>query len=228
MYQPMLFLHWKQIRMVLALLVVASFGLPLLAVEGLGTPPGMDTGSLEAYRLVLASQTWAVFFPVLAAAIGIILGLSAWNWDHQLNHIYPLSLPLTRWEYTMLKMGAGVTLALLPVVGMWIGAHLATAFLTLPAGLNAYPNELTIRFLFAIVFFYGLMFAMAAGTIKTTIWVMGTFVGLVLFALLGNDLLANYYDFFVRVNVVDLFFEWMVEAPGPFQVITGSWSLIDV
>ncbi len=228
MYQPMLFLHWKQISMVLALLVVASFGLPLLAVEGLGTPPGLDAGSLEAYRLVLASQTWAAFFPALAAAIGIILGLSAWNWDHQLNHIYPLSLPLTRWEYTMLKMGAGVTLALLPVVGMWLGAHLATAFLTLPAGLNAYPNELTIRFLFAIILSYALIFSMAAGTIRTTICVLGTFTGLIVFGLLANDLLANYYDFFGRVNIVEVVIEWMADAPGPFQVVTGSWSLIDV
>ena len=29
MYQSLLFLHWKQIRHVLALLVVASFALPL-------------------------------------------------------------------------------------------------------------------------------------------------------------------------------------------------------
>ena len=228
MYQPMLFLHWKQIRLVLALFVVASFALPLLAIEGLGAPPGMDAASLEAYRLVMGFQAWLPTFPILAAAIGVTLALSAWNWDHQLNHVYPLSLPLTRWEYTMLKMGAGVTLAFLPVVAMWIGAHVAAASLVLPAGLHAYPNELTIRFLFAILVFYALFFAMAAGTIKTTLWVLGTFMGFIVFGLMANDLLANYFGFFLRVNIVEVVIGWMLDAPGPFQVITGSWSLIDV
>lgn len=229
MYRPMLFLHWRQIRMALVPFMIASFGLPLLAIQGLGNPPGMDAANLEAYRLVTGLQEWLYFFPVLAAAIGITLALSAWNWDHQQNHVYALSLPLTRWEYTVGKMAAGVTLALLPVLAMWIGTHIAAASLSIPAGLQAYPNQLTVRFFFAILIFFALFFALAAGTVKTTLWVIGGIVGFVVFGGIGSDMLAGYgIDFFVRVNIVEVVADWMVSASGPFEVFTGSWSLIDV
>jgi len=228
MYRPMLFLHWKQVRLALVPFVIASFGLPLLAVEGLGAPPGMSSASLEAYRLVLGTQVWLPFFPMLAVAIGITLALSAWNWDHQHNHVYALSLPLTRWEYTMAKMVAGVALILVPVAAMWLGTNVAAASLTLPAGLHAYPNQLTFRFFFAILLSYAAFFALAAGTVRTTLWVLGAFVGFLVAGALLNDILASYYPYFANVNLVESVMDWMVKAPGPFEVFSGSWSLIDV
>ena len=56
MYQPMLYLHWKQIRFGLIPFMVASFGLPLLTVQGMGTVAGMDSSSLEAYRKTLETD----------------------------------------------------------------------------------------------------------------------------------------------------------------------------
>jgi hypothetical protein len=228
MYQSMLFLHWKQIRHVLALLVVTSFALPLMAVRGLGTMPGMDGAGLDAYRFVLEAQRWLPFFPLLAAGIGITLALSAWNWDHQLDHVYALSLPVTRWDYTLQKMLAGATLAALPVVGFWLGSHLAAASIELPEGLNAYPDELAVRFLFGILLAYAFSFAIAAGTIKTALWVIGGFLGFLFFGAVINDFLAQYFDFFARVHVVNEVMEWLAHAPGPLEVYTGNWGLIDV
>lgn len=228
MYESMLFLHWKQIRHPLALMVVASFALPLMAVRGLGITPGMEGAEMEAYRFVSEFQIWLPFFPLLAGGIGMTLALSAWNWDHQLNHVYALSLPVTRWEYTLQKMLAGMTLAVLPAVGLWLGSHLAAASLALPQGLNAYPDELAVRFLFAILLSYALLFSMAAGTIKTTLWIVGVALGFVFFGSIMNDVLAPYVDFFSRHHVVETVGQWFTEAPGPFEVFTGSWSLIDV
>lgn len=228
MYESMLFLHWKQIRHPLALMVVASFALPLMAVRGLGITPGMEAAEMEAYRFVSEFQIWLPFFPLLAGAIGMTLALSAWNWDHQLNHVYALSLPVTRWEYTLQKMLAGMTLAVLPAAGLWLGSHLAAASLDLPGGLNAYPDELAVRFLFAILLSYALLFSMAAGTIKTTLWIVGVALGFIFFGSIVNDVLAQYVDFFSRHHVVETVGQWFVEAPGPFEVFTGSWSLIDV
>jgi len=228
MYQPMLFLHWKQIRMALIPFIVASFGLPLLAVQGLGTAAEAGSTSLEAYRIMADFQVWLEFFPMLAAAVGITLALSSWNWDHNLKHVYALSLPVTRWEYTMLKMGAGVTLALLPAAGMWLGAQVAAASISLPVGLNAYPNQIAMRFFLAIMISYAVFFSLAAGTVRTTLWVLSGVVG---FFILGNVVtffLADYYDFFFRTNVVEVVLNWLLNAPGPFEVFTGSWSLIDV
>ena len=228
MYKSLLFLHWKQIRHVLVLMVVASFALPLMAVEGLGTAAGMDGSGLEAYRIIAGFQAWLIFFPLLAAGVGITLALSSWNWDHQLKHVYALSLPITRWEYTLQKMLAGATLALVPVLGLWLGSHVAVASIDLPDGLNAYPNELAMRFLFAILLAYSAFFAAAAGTVKTTLWVVGSILAFVFLGTIANDALGYYVDYFSRVHVVENVLQWMAYAPGPFEVFTGSWSLIDV
>ncbi len=228
MYRSMLFLHWKQIRHVLALAVIASFSLPLLAVQGMGAPPGTEFAAFDAYRFVAAAETWVVLFPTLAMAIGVTLALSAWNWDHQLKHVYALSLPMTRWEYSLQKLLAGMTLCLGPAAGLWIGAHVAAGSIELPAGLHAYPNELAVRFLFAMLLSYAALFAMAAGTIRTTIWVVGTILGFILFGAMAGDLLADYFVRFDTANLVDEVSRWLLEAPGPLEVFTGSWSLIDV
>ena len=225
MYQPMLHLHWKQVRIALIPFVLASFGLPLLVVSGMGTAPTADA-DLHAYGVILSMQPWLLLFPVLAGAIGAVLALSAWNWDHKLDHVYALSLPLTRREYALLKMGAGAALALLPAAALWAGAHAATASITLPEGLHAYPNQLALRFLLAILLSYAVLFAMAAGTIRTTLWIVSAVLGLLIAGALLTDFSAVFFG--GSTNVVLRALSWLGRAPGPFEVFTGSWALIDV
>lgn len=225
MYQPMLFLHWKQIKVALIPFVVAAFALPLLAVQGLGAGAGRETA---AYMILGGGQAWLPFFPILAIAIGITLALSSWNWDHQLNHVYALSLPVPRWEFALLKMGAGAVLTILPAAAFWVGTHLAAASISLPAGLHAYPNALALRFFLAMLVSYAGFFAMAAGTVRTTI-VIAT--SLLVFLIVGgsvNDYLANFFEFFQHTNVVEAFFELLARRHGPLEVFFGSWTLIDV
>ena len=228
MYQPMLYVHWKQIRVGLIPFILASFALPIMMVQGLGVAPGMNSTSMEAYRMVNDFQVFLPLFPALAAAIGATLALSAWNWDHQHKHVWALSLPLARWEYAMLKMGAGAALAMLPVAALWVGAHIAAASIELPSGLHAYPNQLALRFGLATLVSYALLFAMAAGTIKTTVWVVSGVLGLTFLGLMANDFLALYYEFFARVHVVEQFYSWLMQTPGPLEVFSGNWALIDV
>ena len=228
MFKSMLFLHWKQARPGLALAIVASFALPIIAVEGLGRPVGRNAASVDAYRFIAAFDSWLPLFPLLALGVGVVLALSAWNWDHQLKHVYALSLPMTRWEYTLKKLLAGVTLCAAPAAAMWVGAHLAAASIDLPTGLKAYPNELSIRFLFATLISYSVWFALAAGTIRTTAWVVGSCLGFMFFGLIANDVLSTYFVYFEQVVVVEEIINWLMHAPGPFEVFTGNWSLIDV
>jgi hypothetical protein len=228
MYQPMLYMHWKQIRLVLIPLVLASFGLPLVAVAGLGAAPGASATSLNASVVINALGVWLPFFPALALAIGVILALSAWNWDHRLGHVYALSLPLTRMEYALLKMGAGAALVLLPAAAMWLGANVAAASVALPAGLHAYPNQLAIRFLLATLIAYSTLFAMAAGTVKTSVWIVGGSLGLILAGIIGSDLLILRYGVLDQTDLVGRALTWLLNAPGPLEVFTGNWSLIDV
>jgi hypothetical protein len=226
MYQPMLFVHWKQARMLLLPFVVAAFGLPLMVVQGFGG--GGDGISQDAYRILTGYQVWLPYFPMLAASVGAVLALTSWNWDHQLGHVYALSLPVARWEYVMLKMGAGVALALVPAAALWIGAQLASASVALPEGLRAYPNQLAFRFFLATLMSYALFFALGASTIKTTVGI----VSAVFLFLLGGGLidaaLAAFSPSLDGVSVVDSTLLWLARAGGPFAVFTGNWTLIDV
>ncbi len=100
--------------------------------------------------------------------------------------------------------------------------------MTLPEGLHAYPNLLALRFTLAILVSYALLFAMAAGTIKTTVWMVS---GAILFLLFSNyvtGFLALFFDVFQRTHVVEWLLAILVDAKGPFEVFTGSWTLIDV
>lgn len=228
MYQPMLFLHWKQIKVALIPFVMAAFALPLVSIQGLGLPDDPELVSAAAYQMLMAAQIWLPAFPVLAVSIGVTLALSSWNWDHQLNHVYALSLPVPRWQYATLKMGAGAMLALLPAAGFWAGAHLAAASVVLPPGLNAYPNALAVRFFLAILVSYAMFFAMAAGTVKTTMVVVSATI---LALLLGgglNDVLASFIPYFRDTNVPQAILEALVSRHGPLEVLSGSWTLIDV
>jgi len=217
MYQPMLYVHWKQVKLVLAPFALAAFALPLLVIQGLTTAPG---GAVVPV-LAATSSPWLPLFPLLAGSLGVVLALTAWNWDHRLGHVYALSLPVARWEYALLKMGAGIVLGLLPTMALWLGAHVAAASVTLPAGLTAYPNQLAIRFFMAMLLAYALFFALGSGTIKTTVWVVTT-----IFAVLVATQL--FPAFTAGSAALDLVSEWLVRAGGPLEVFTGNWSLIDV
>jgi hypothetical protein len=227
MYRTVLYTHWKQSRWVLLLFAIAAFALPLLSVQGLGAPaPGI--AGLRPYAAIHAAQGWLALPPLLAVAIGVTLALTAWNWDHQVSHVYALSLPVPRWKYAMLKMGGGVTLALVPAVAFWIGAHMAAATITLPTGLHAYPDELSVRFVAAILLTYAVLFAMAAGTVKTTLWVVaGVTLAFVLSGVL-TPLLTSHFAVFNRSSALELIDRYLTAIPGPLHVFTGNWSLIDV
>lgn len=228
MYQPMLALHWKQIRLALIPFMIASFGLPLVTVHWLGAMPAGGAFDTTAYQVMAQTRVWMMFYPLLAAAIGVTLALSAWNWDHQLGHVYALSLPIPRWEYAALKMGAGAALALLPAGALWVGALLASASVTLPTGLHAYPTLLAVRFLAAILLAYAVLFAMAAGTIRTTVWVVATIAAIIVAASLLNNPLATHFPILQQTSLVQLMVKTLGSLPGPFHVFAGNWALIDV
>lgn len=228
MYQPMLFLHWKQIRVALIPLMIGAFALPIVSVQGLGTPADGAEATAMAYQALIGIQGWLPTFPILAAVIGLTLGLSAWNWDHQLNHVHALSLPVPRWRYASLKMGAGAMLAVLPALSFWAGAHAAVASLTLPAGLHTYPDALALRFFLAMLGTYAASFALAAGTVRTTA-ILAT--GAFLFLLLGGSLggwLGHYLPAFQDVNLVETTLKALMSTNGPLEIFSGSWMLIDV
>jgi hypothetical protein len=232
MAREMVFLHWKAVRMGLVPFILAAFGLPLLAIQGTVLPVGMPSEAEGFYATFLldAVSLWLPAFPALAAITGVTLALSAWNWDHQANHVYALSLPVSRARYALLKLGAGAVLALIPVTALLVGALIATAAVDLPSGLNAYPGALAVRFLFSTLLSYAVTFAAAAGTMRTTVIVLTASIGSLLVGDLVVDLIGavtgspavQAWSFAGAVG--DVLFAW----PGPFHIFAGNWALIDV
>ena len=231
MFQQILYTQWKSVRPGLIPMAIASFGLPLLAVQDLALPSDLAAdASLRAVQAEFIFQTWQIwlpFFPILAAIIGVIFAINAWSGDHTAGHVYSLALPLPRWKYVLWKMGAGSMLLLVPVTFLSLGSLVAVGSFDLAEGLHAYPLLFTQRFLMASLLAYGALFALASGTVRTAVIV--TTVGLSV--IFGGQLLTFYLSEYILAFDWQLF-DWlervMVEWPGPLEVYFGNWNLIDV
>jgi hypothetical protein len=229
MATQMLYLHWKNVRLGLVPFVIAAFGLPLLVVQGVGRPEGI-TDAFYASFLLESSRMWLPFFPVLAGATGVTLALSAWSWDHAGNHVYALALPVSRARYALLKFGGGAILSLVPTAAVLIGGLMASASVALPVGLQAYPLAVAMRFFYSTLLVYALTFALAAGTIRTAVIVITAWVA----TLVAGDLVlqmaatAMARPELATVSVTEWAYRLLTAWPGPFHVLAGNWSLIDV
>lgn len=224
MGKQLLFLHWKAVRWALVPFMVAAFALPLLSVQEMGGDPF----AVSTVRSMLGNTAqWLPFFPILATAIGLVLGMTAWHWDHRHNHVYALSLPISRARYATLKFGAGALLALLPVAALLAGSLIATMAVDIPEGLRAYPLQLSGRFFFAVLTLYAILFATAAGTVRTTAILLAVGWGVPILTLLG---VAYFGDTFPVLQGIDVG-RWVTRALedfGPFRILIGNWALIDV
>jgi hypothetical protein len=228
MLREMINLHWKAGRWAVLLLVPACFGLPLLVTRFAAQSARGLEPSFIASSMIYGSQVWAPLFPLIAGLTGVAMALTAWTWDHRGNHIYALALPLPRWEYALLKFVAGAALLALPVLALYAGALIGSALLNPPEGLRTYPIALGARFLLAATIAYAMTFALAAGTVKTTMRIM---IGLVLFLLVGSlagEFVQSVFGLDQAFSPFRLFDAVLVRWPGPFHVYGGSWMLIDV
>lgn len=228
MFRQILFTQWKSGKIGLAFLAVAGFGLPLIAVQDLTQPAsGIAGGEVTADVIFSTWQLWLPMFPAFAALAGVGLALNAWNWDHKVGHIYSLSLPVTRWEYALLKAGAGALLLMIPIGMLAVGSFSAVMALELPEGLHAYPMYFIGRFGLAALLMYMVFFAMASGTIRTVGIILGLFLGVAIGGQIAFDMLGNFISL-PDIDPIEWFFTRMTEWPGPFNVYFGNWTLIDV
>jgi hypothetical protein len=218
MFRAILFTQWKWARIALMLGAVVAFGLPLVLAQPLPGLFAQDVGSSLAIEYL---GSFGALFPLLATLLGLLLAVSAWAADHAGRHVYALSLPLPRWQLVLYRLGSGLTLLALPLLALWIGALLAVSILDLPEGLRAYPTLLALRFALAALVAFALFFSISAGTTRTAGVVLGTIVGIFLaqwlFALVDSD-----------VNLLGTLIEVLFAWPGPLDIFSGRWMLIDV
>lgn len=127
-------------------------------------------------------------------------------------------------------MGAGALLLLLPVFLFWIGCLLATSFTEVPEGLHAYPNAIAFRFLLASLVAYAVFFALAAGTMRTAMVILTVLVAILILGEVAPPFLGELagLNALREFSLLEWFLHSALEWPGPFEVFTGNWMLIDV
>src|SRR2546422_7440545 len=160
MFRAVLYAQWKWSRLIVVLGTVAGFAIPLLSVQGAARP---DRGAMQTQELLRAVQSWGSVYPLLAAALGLLIAIAAWAADHRGRHIHALTLPLPRWQYVTLRFGAGLALLTPPIAAVLIGALLGTVMATLPPGLQAYPLALPVPVAPAAFVAYSVFFSLSGG-----------------------------------------------------------------
>ncbi len=226
----MLKLHWRAARWPMLPVLVAAFGLPLMAGSAAwGATYSVD--HLSASGAVAVTDGAAVFgltFAIVAAIAGSILGISAWSWDHRQDHVYALSLPVPRWKYSALKFGGGTILVGATTALFALGATTSSLLANLPAGLRAYPGALSLHFLIATQTAFALLFALASGTMRTATIVLGCVMGLAIFGVPLLDFLGNFWSPLGDFDLVRFAYATLVENDGPLSIFAGNWMLFDV
>lgn len=213
MFRAILRTQWKGTRLLVLLATIIAFALPLASLRD-----ASDSASL--LQFIFAMQRWAAWYAVLAAGVGLLVALVAWQPDHSGRHVYALSLPVRRSRYVLLRLGAGSLFLVPPVLGLLAGALLVAASSTIPDGLHAYPAALTLRFALAAAVAYSLFFAIAASTSQTAGVVLGL-VAAVLFAQYSLALLGS------SQNVLAPILDFVFFRPGLLSIFAGRWMLVD-
>src|SRR5438128_239976 len=85
MFHVMLYSQWKWTRLIVALGSIAAFALPIVSVQGAARA---DASPLQAGELLQAVQSWGTLYPVLAAALGLLVAIATWAPDHRGRHEY--------------------------------------------------------------------------------------------------------------------------------------------
>ena len=217
MYRMVLFTQWKWGRLAIGTAGLAAFGLPLVAAltAGSGTDPRRAQETINLLNLL------GPLFPLVAALTALFAAVTAWGADHAGRHVYALSLPVSRPRFVLLRLAAALTLLAVPLVAFWISALVAASATPLPPGLHAYPNLLSLRFALAAIVAFGFFFAIASATARTAGYVLGALVAVLLVQLI-------FFAMDSEVNLLGWLLQSLLVWPGPFDVFSGRWMLIDV
>jgi hypothetical protein len=218
MFRVMLQSQWNWSKLLVTAAVIGAFALPVLSIQEAGIQEPSRWGLAD---LLVSMQSWSIWYAALAAGLGLILGNSAWASDHRGGHVYALSLPIARWRYVLLRFAVGAVLLAAPAIALWIGALVATASIELPEGLRAYPTALAGRFCLASLLAYSVFFAISSGTARIAGYVLVVIGGIVAAQILLNAAGVN-------ADPISGLMNQLTSWPGPFEVFTGRWMLIDV
>jgi hypothetical protein len=219
MFGQVLRAQWIASRQAVLTFIVLGFAAPLAGVYFGTAGASADVGQVHGW--LAGAEKIGMVIPVMALFAGVFFGMAAWTPDHLGRHVYALSLPLPRWQFVLLRFGAGMVLLAAPVGALGLGAFVASLAVTLPTGIHAYPVQLTVRFALACTLCFSIFFALAIATKRAVLLVLGVIGGVLLAdvtlrAFGGESQLAE--------TLLNLVTSW----PGPLAILMGRWALFDV
>jgi hypothetical protein len=218
MFGQSLYVQWKWNRDFLAFYAAAAFTAPLLilwiALPRLGLSSGRE---LVTTGGVIGATT---------AAIAILTGLTvAWQGygtDERVGHIYALSLPITRGRALAIRAGTAALLLIIPAIAAWGGAMMAANQVELPAALHSYAGSLAMKALLLSWLAHACMFALRYCARRRAKLVFSALVVAVSLIVLMTVVAPSTRTSTSRVG------NFIISNPGPFGVLFGRWTLIDV
>lgn len=213
MFPAILRTQWKGSRTLVLLATLVGFALPLGSLSS-------ARDALNPTQFIGAMQQWAGGYAILAAGLGLLIAMAAWQPDHAGRHVYALSLPVSRARYTLMRMGAGAALMVPPVLAVLLGALIVAAS-DIPNGLHAYPLALALRFAFAAAVAYAIFFAIASSTPQTAGVILGV-IAAVIFTQYLMSIMGSKQD------ILEPIVRFIFVKPGLLSIFTGRWMLVDV
>ncbi|HUH06158.1 MAG TPA: hypothetical protein VML75_29415 [Kofleriaceae bacterium] len=214
MFRAIAVTQWKWTRGIVLLTTIMGFALPLLVLQ-------FARRGAHPQEFVAIMQSWAPAYAILSALTGLLVGLMAWQHDHQGRHVYALSLPIPRSRYVLLRFGSGLLFLVPTMVAVLVSALIVSASSQIPDALQAYPLAFAFRFALAAVVAYTMFFAVASSTSQTAGVIIGVIVALVFTQYL---LSITSTDVDILSPVVDFLFA----RPGILSIFSGRWMLVDV
>jgi hypothetical protein len=218
MFAQTLYVQWKWNRDVLAFYTAVAFTAPLI-ILWIALP---HLGLSSARELVSIGGVIGVTTAVIAVLTGLTVAWQGYGVDERGGHIYALSLPITRRRALALRAATAAVILAMPALGVWLGAMLVMGQVDLPATLHSYAGSLATRALLASWLAHACMFALrysAGRRAKGVLIVLLLAVGGLGFA---SEAAPGARDAIVRAG------EFVISNPGPFGVVFGRWTLIDV
>ena len=218
MFGQTLYVQWKWNRDFLAFYAAAAFAAPLV-ILWIALP---HLGLTSARELVSVGNAVGVTTAVIAVMAGLTVAWQGYGIDERVGHIYALSLPITRSRALAIRTAAAALVLIIPAVAVWIGATLAASQLALPSTLHSYAGSLASRALLAAWLAHACMFALRYSAGRRARLVLATLViGLSMLAV-ASAAVPSARGTITRAG------NFLISNPGPFGVLFGRWTLIDV
>ena len=218
MFGQTLYVQWKWNRDFLAFYTAAAFTAPLL-ILWIALP---HLGLTSARELVNVGNVVGATTAVIAVLAGLTVAWQGYGVDERVGHIYALSLPVTRARALAVRATTAAIVLTIPALGAWLGATLAAGQVSLPPTLHSYAGALASRALLAAWLAHACMFALRYSAGRRARAALIGLVVLVAALAFATVAVPSTRGAITRTG------DFLISNPGPFGVLFGRWTLIDV